>query len=145
MKLDCREAVLRIQPYLDRSLEDRECKEFLRHIMHCKSCRDELETAFLVEHALEYLDESDRDSFDIRSLLNEDITKVERQIVMHRISEVLIWIAVVLMTATIFIITLRFFAPHILNIVGDKILKFFGIDTDYTLFELIRLRITGSI
>ncbi len=145
MKLDCREAVLRIQPYLDRTLEDRECKEFLHHIMHCTSCRDELETAFLVEHALEYLDESDRDSFDIRSLLNEDITKVERQMIMRRISEVLIWIAVVLMTAMIFLIALRFFAPHILKVIGDKILELFGIDTDYSLFELIRLRITGSI
>ena len=145
MKLDCREAELRIQPYLDRTLNDRECKEFLHHIRGCKECRSRLETGFLVEHALEYLDESDRDSFDIEKLLNEDITKVERGILMGKITEFLTWAGIVIMAVVIGLIALRIFAPQLLKILGDRMLDLLGIDTDYSFFELLRLRVTGSV
>ena len=145
MKLDCVEAQKRIQPYLQRSLEDHECAQFLEHVRHCPVCREELETAYLVEHALQFLDEDGRDSFDVKHFVDEDIASAERMLITRRIIGVLIWIGIIFMTVLIAAIALRYLAPGVFRGIGDLILRALHIDTDYSLWELIRLRITGSL
>ena len=143
MKIDCITAQKMIQPYLDRNLDDREASVFIAHVRHCPVCREELETAFLVDHALTFLDKDSSDSFDIARMVRDDLKEYERGMLLRSILNMLIWLGIALMTIVIFIILLRYIAPGVFRDLGRMLLHMLNIDTDYTLWELIRLRITG--
>ena len=143
MKIDCITAQKMIQPYLDRNLDDREASVCSAHVRHCPVCREELETAFLVDHALTFLDKDSSDSFDIARMVRDDLKEYERGMLLRSILNMLIWLGIALMTIVIFIILLRSIAPGVFRDLGRMLLHVLNIDTDYTLWELIRLRITG--
>ncbi len=75
--LTCREASVLMQPYLDKTLTDRELTDFLGHIMNCHRCRDELETNFMVDRTVRFLnDEAAADeSCNLTPLLTKDIDR----------------------------------------------------------------------
>lgn len=110
-KLDCTHAQKLIQPYLNDELGTRAQAEFIAHIRDCETCRHELETSFIVEYALKYLDDDKMASFDIERLLEEYILRSEHRMQRRQIAEVFIWIAIILMAVVIAGILLRIFLP----------------------------------
>ena len=116
MKIDCITAQKMIQPYLDRNLDDREASVFIAHVRHCPVCREELETAFLVDHALTFLDKDSSDSFDIARMVRDDLKEYERGMLLRSILNMLIWLGIALMTIVIFIILLRYIAPGVFRV-----------------------------
>ena len=80
-KLTCREAKDLVKAYIDGTMSDRECTRFLDHVMSCPDCYDELETYFIVDYSLKYLDEdSSGRSYDMQKVLKDDIRWNERRI-----------------------------------------------------------------
>ena len=75
--LTCREASALMQPYLDDQLTDRELTDFLGHIRSCHKCRDELETNYMVDRTVRFLNgEAGEDvSLNLTPLLAEDIER----------------------------------------------------------------------
>ena len=85
MKLECRDAQRMVPDYLAKKLDDKECAAFLSHVKSCPRCMEELETSFMIDYFLRYLDEDTDRSFDIRRLLKENIRKSELRIRRHRL------------------------------------------------------------
>ena len=68
-----------IPRYLSDDLSDRELLAFLTHVRNCHTCYEELETAFMVDRTVHYLDNDLDDdlegSYDLPALMEEDIKK----------------------------------------------------------------------
>ena len=112
-KIECAKAQKLIQPYLDDELKTRACAEFIAHIRECETCRHELETSFIVEYALKYLDDDKMDNFDIQGLLEEQIIRSERRMQRRQVLSVLMWTAIILMAVLIAGILIRLFLPDL--------------------------------
>lgn len=79
--MDCEQVKLMVNPYIEGTLTDRECLDFLRHVKDCKNCYEELETYFIVDYALQYLDDEETSrSFDMQKVLQDDIRTNEKRI-----------------------------------------------------------------
>lgn len=78
--MDCRTAQQKIMPYIERRLSDADMEEFLEHVQHCATCKEELEVYFTIYYALQKLDADDTDSFDMQEILKEDMEKVQTQL-----------------------------------------------------------------
>lgn len=102
-KLTHAEARKMVQPFLEGKLNDNDKRAFFAHIRHCKSCYDELETYFIVDRALRYLDDNVDETYDIQQLLKDQIAKEEYELRLRRILKV---IAVLAMIAFALIVTL---------------------------------------
>ncbi len=126
-KLDCTAAQKLIQPYLDEEIGGRQCNEFLNHIRECENCRHELETSYIVEYALKYLDDDKLDNFDINGFLEEQINLSERRISRRQLLNVLIWIAIVVMALVIAGIIFRLAFPELFTKVLSDLMSLFGI------------------
>ena len=73
--MTCAEARKDIEPYVKNELGEAETERFLAHIRTCRRCRDELETWFMIERTVEYLDlpeEPDTDP-DFPAMLTREI------------------------------------------------------------------------
>lgn len=76
--MDCRTAESMINGYINRNLPLDELEEFIRHVKSCPSCYDELETYFVVNSALQHLDdEHEEKNLDMHRVLELDLK--ERQ------------------------------------------------------------------
>ncbi|MDO4803286.1 MAG: zf-HC2 domain-containing protein [Lachnospiraceae bacterium] len=85
--MDCTQAKAMVDAYIEGTLTDQECSEFLNHVKGCKECHDELETYFIVDYALQYLDEANSNrSYDMQKLLKDDIEENERRILITRMA-----------------------------------------------------------
>ena len=74
--MDCRIAEEMVSKYINHTLPLNDLEDFLEHIENCSSCYDELATYFIVQQAMQQLDEQKEDSvLDFRKLLEEDIRK----------------------------------------------------------------------
>ncbi len=74
-KPDCREAGSLIPRFLSGEIGEREMERFLSHIRSCRKCYEELETAFMVDRTVTYLNEDlplDT-SFDLTPLLEREL------------------------------------------------------------------------
>lgn len=80
--MDCKEAKNKVNGYIEGTLTDKECSDFIEHVRTCPDCYDELETFFIIGYTLDYLDSKDNRerSFDMHKLLEEDLKKCERRI-----------------------------------------------------------------
>lgn len=80
--MDCKEAKNRVNGYIEGTLTDKECSEFIEHVRSCPDCYEELETYFIIGYALDYLDSKDgmERSFDMNKLLEDDLRRCERRI-----------------------------------------------------------------
>lgn len=74
-QISCHEAHGMIRDYLDRKLSERDLAAFLNHIRDCSSCYNDLETEFMVDQTVKYLNEKEIESFNLGPLLHEDIRK----------------------------------------------------------------------
>ncbi len=85
--MDCVQAKSMVNPYIEGTLSDKECLEFLKHVKECRECHEELETYFIVDYALQYLDEEDSDrSYDMQKVLKDDIRWNETRIWRSRLA-----------------------------------------------------------
>ena len=72
---DCREMAAMIPAFLSDTLSDRDLRKFLDHVRRCRHCYEELETNYMVERTVKYLNEdlpSDT-SFDLTPLLEKEL------------------------------------------------------------------------
>ncbi len=90
MKHTCRDYQNMVQPFIQHQLNDSDLKEFLEHIHTCKKCADELETYFIVDYSLHYLDNDTAHSDNIQSLLEERIRAEEHDLRLRRIFRIII-------------------------------------------------------
>lgn len=129
-KIDCRTARMLIRPYLDDELRPKACSEFLAHVQNCEECRRELENSFIVEYALQYLDDDKIDNFDIKELLDESIVQRERRMKRRQILTVLTWLSIIVMGAVIAGILVRLLLPEVFSYAVDV---FHDISSSYNL------------
>ncbi len=73
--MNCKEAESLIPQYLDDSMDKDTLLEFMSHIRECRECYDELETYFIVEKAMETLQQEDNPSFDLSHMLDADLNR----------------------------------------------------------------------
>ena len=84
-----------IPRYLSDDLSDRELIAFLKHINSCRECYEELETMFMVDRTIHYLDDGQDGSFDLTPELIRDMerklhrVRVNRMLVKFRVSAAL--------------------------------------------------------
>lgn len=64
-----------VDAYINHTLPDWEQREFIEHVKQCTECYNELETYFIVDQAIRYLDEEKEESYNIKQLLDEDLNK----------------------------------------------------------------------
>ena len=71
--MKCEQAQEYVDGYIKKTLPENTQEEFIRHIKNCPECFQELETYFIVDVAVRYLDEGKEASYDIMNLLQEDM------------------------------------------------------------------------
>lgn len=109
LDITCREAQKLIQPYIDRSIADKDLSALIDHIEACPACREELETGFVVAYALRHLDEDHDASFHITSVFEEDLASAKKHLQNKRIMWIILWIFIILSTAAaVYIFSSRF-------------------------------------
>lgn len=100
--MNCSTAESMVNGYINRTLSVEELEEFLEHIEHCSSCRDELETYFIVHKAIQQLKEEDGDTvLDFKELLELDIRKCRRYIRKKKASRFFTGVFICLLIAVI--------------------------------------------
>lgn len=72
--MDCKTTVRMITPYIQDELSDEETEEFLDHIQHCASCRNELEMNYIITEGIRLLD-SGSDNFDVKGAMERAIRR----------------------------------------------------------------------
>ena len=50
--MDCKQIQNMIIPYIRNELNNNDIEDFLEHIQTCKTCREELEIYYIIEHGL---------------------------------------------------------------------------------------------
>ena len=85
-KPECRETMAQISAFLSDSLSERELQRFLEHVRSCPQCYKELETNYMVERTITYLNEdvpSDI-SFDLTPLLEQELEQKTKRLILDR-------------------------------------------------------------
>ena len=82
--MTCREAQSLIRKYIAEELSPRELERFIGHIRECGSCYDELETFFMIDRTVRYLDEGTEHSFNLKYLLEKDLREKEKALVRRK-------------------------------------------------------------
>ncbi len=125
MKKTCRDFQKQVQPFINHQLDDQELKDFLEHIKTCKKCADELETYYIVDYSLKYLDNDTTHSYNIQQMLQERLKEEEHDLKLRRVMRILIPIGLFfLMAATVIMIILDV-SPDLLKPVIDPVTNFF--------------------
>lgn len=82
--MTCREAQNMIRDYIAGKLSPRELERFIGHIRDCGSCYDELETFFMIDRTVKYLDDGLDHSFNLKYLLEKDLREKEKALIWRR-------------------------------------------------------------
>ncbi len=84
--LDCREAEHMIPGYLEDTLSDRNMRAFIAHVQNCQKCYNELETNFMVERTVRYLNDANAEnmSLNMQPLLRQDLREKIRSLSVKR-------------------------------------------------------------
>ena len=90
--MDCKHAQSLIAPYIQDKLGPRELEEFILHVESCPECYDELETYFMLNRALQFLDEENGASYNLKSLLVKDLRAKKHRLARRRRRQKL-WLA----------------------------------------------------
>ena len=69
----CKEAQSLIPKYIANKLTAKELEQFILHVRECQECYDELETFFMIDRAVRYLDEETEQFFNLKSLFEKDL------------------------------------------------------------------------
>ncbi|MBQ2627859.1 MAG: zf-HC2 domain-containing protein [Eubacterium sp.] len=83
-QIDHKEFLDMIPHYLADDLREKDLLLFLDHIKTCHSCYEELETAFMVDRTVRYLndemDDDAEDSYNLPAMMQEDIHRKTREV-----------------------------------------------------------------
>jgi len=71
--MDCKEVQNLIPLYIKNKLTPKKMEAFLKHIHECQNCHDDLETYYIIHHAVKYLDEDKYVDYNMINMLHEDI------------------------------------------------------------------------
>ena len=81
-KMDCKEFLKLIPDFLNRDLEYRTLKHFLKHALHCSECFEELNIQFLITEGMNRLEEGD--AFDLQSELQGRLEEARLKMRRHK-------------------------------------------------------------
>lgn len=84
-ELDCIAAENMVGRYISNDLSMTEMDQFLKHIDKCSSCYDELATQYIVNAALQQLNEEEDIDSDFKKLLDLDLKYAKRYIVVKKV------------------------------------------------------------
>lgn len=68
--LTCKQTEKMVMPFIDFKLDEQELEQFLNHVEHCPSCKEELEIYYTVSSGLKQLD-SGTGAYDIAGALED--------------------------------------------------------------------------
>lgn len=80
--MKCTEAEQKIQLFIDDSLTGESLANFVRHIDHCHSCYEEMETSYLLKEALGRLENGE--TFDLSGELNTKLDNMRDCLEFHK-------------------------------------------------------------
>ena len=116
--MNCKNAEKNISFFLNQTLSGDDLRHFLHHVEKCPDCREELGTAYLLEVALERIEEGE--SFNLDSEISAKISSARKALDAHwvfsntfRSIEVLAGIVLCLSAVRSFLL---FIEPAILNL-----------------------------
>ena len=118
-KMTCREAKDQVKAYIEGTMSDKECTRFLDHVMNCPDCYDELETYFIIDYSLQYLDDERNvsRSYDMRKSLVDDIKRNRNRIWVTKFSKIWTRTLITISNVLIFIaIALKISLPGIQSV-----------------------------
>lgn len=78
--MTCRQVMSMIPDYISDQLNEHDLECFLSHIRNCPACYDELETYFMVDRTVKYLNQEEDGSFNLKPLLEKDLEDKEKRI-----------------------------------------------------------------
>ena len=76
--MTCKETQSLVMDYINRELSGKELDCFLKHVRECQECYEELEIYYMIHVAMQRLDEKEQVSYDVKSMLEEDLHEAER-------------------------------------------------------------------
>lgn len=106
--MDCERAEKLIQPYVQDKMPENEMEEFITHVRNCPDCYDELETYFIIRQAARYLDDDDRQSYNLRGLLAQDLREKERRIQKKKRRNVFFTVLILVLAVLLIVFTLHY-------------------------------------
>ncbi|MDO4622160.1 MAG: zf-HC2 domain-containing protein [Eubacteriales bacterium] len=128
-KIDCREAESMMEDYLNGRLSDRDLPAFWKHLETCSHCLDALETDFMIERTVQYLNEDaavDR-SYDLTPLLRADMEenkeKLLRRIRRRNIRRIITFLTILLLA----LLVLDLLGIFRITVSMDQLLRGIGI------------------
>jgi len=80
--MKCQEAENLIRNFIDDDLTGEPLANFVRHIDHCHSCYEEMETSYLLKEALSRLENGE--AFDLHGELTNKLTNMRECLEIHR-------------------------------------------------------------
>lgn len=83
--MECSVAEGMVSRYINRTLSPEELEKFLDHVESCPSCREELETYFIVHKVTRQLEGDSSAVLDFKKLLAEDIRTSRHHILRQKI------------------------------------------------------------
>lgn len=99
--MNCRKAQGLIDSYINETISTEDLSQYLRHVEHCPSCYDDLETNFIVFNALHRLDDDVDGNFDMHDLLQKDLRHKHHIVRRRTLLRVILTTLVVLATAAV--------------------------------------------
>lgn len=109
--MDCKEAERLVQPYIENKLSPKQLEAFISHVQKCPSCYEELETYFIIHHAIKYLEEDRHDSYNMKEKLSVDLGKKRRQIRTNRRLKMLKGFLIILLAVLVIAVVCLFLLP----------------------------------
>lgn len=99
--MKCEQAQERVNAYIDRTMPDRELEDFIAHVKSCPDCFDELETYYIVNMTMKYLEDGKEESYDIAKQLRDDLNGQRQRIRRKRRLIVVLLLAAAVLAAGI--------------------------------------------
>lgn len=108
LALECEQAEKLIQSYVKNRLPESEMEEFISHVRSCPACYDELETYFIINLATHYLDTDEKQSYNLKGLLEEDLKQKERTIRKKKKRNLFFSVLIFLLTVLLLLFTMHY-------------------------------------
>lgn len=111
MKPECIKLQKQIPSFIDGELNDKDTAHFISHVKSCSKCFEELETNYIIQYALEYMD-TDKDlSYNMNEMVRSLIRKREQELHTRTILEHSMRICILVAEAIIAVTTMFRFLP----------------------------------
>ena len=106
--LECEQAEKLIQSYVQNRIPEEKLEEFISHVRNCPVCYDELETYFIINLATRYLDNDEKQSYNLKGRLEEDLKEKEAMIRRKRKRNRVFSVLIFLMTVLVLLFTMHY-------------------------------------